>query len=78
VGLIAHGEIPLGGRTEQGLQVIAAAQHVDPGDQQGPLAERVAGARRLDLIARQDVEREAELERQLILPLLDKAARCDD
>ena len=42
------------------------------------LGERVAGARRLDLIAGEDLEVEPELIAELVLPLLDEAARGDD
>ncbi len=42
------------------------------------LDERIAGERRLDLVAGQDVEAEAELLGHFVLPLLDQAARRDD
>ena len=42
------------------------------------LDERIAGERRLDLVARQDVEAETEFLGQLVLPLLDQTAGRDD
>ena len=53
-------------------------QLVEPGDQQGLLGERVAAARGLDHVLGEDLEVQAELLPQLVLPLLDQAARGDD
>ena len=51
---------------------------VEPGDQQRLLPERVAAARGLDHLLGEDLEVEAELLPQLVLPLLDQAAGRDD
>ena len=63
---------------ELGLQLVGARRHVEPNDQPIPLDERIAGERRLDLVARQDVELETEFLGHFVLPLLDEAARRDD
>jgi len=47
---------------------------VQAGDQAPPLLEGVAGAARLRHVAREDVELEAELPPELVLPLLDEAS----
>ncbi len=67
-----------GDALELRLKLVGARRHIEANDQPIALDERVAGERRLDLIARQDVEREAELLGQFVLPLLDEAARRDD
>jgi len=43
-----------------------------------PLRERIAAARGLDRLASQDVELKTEFEMQLVLPLIDEAARGND
>ena len=78
VRLVADGQIPRRCGFEPGLEVVVARQHVEPCDQARPVSERVAGRGDLDLLAAQDVEREVELVRQLVLPLLDQPARRDD
>lgn len=78
VSFVTDDKIPFTSSAKQRLQIIAAAQHVESRDQQCALAERVPGARHLYLIAGQDVEGEAEFDRQLILPLPDEASWWDD
>ena len=73
VGLVHHHQIPLGA-AEPGDQIVVSGQHVEPGDQPGPLGHRVAGARRLHHVPGEQIELEAELLAQLVLPLLHQAA----
>jgi hypothetical protein len=51
---------------------------VEPHDQPIVFDKRIAGDRRLDLIARQRVEARTELLGNLVLPLLDRVAGRDD
>ena len=60
------------------LKLVGTRRHVEADDQPTALGERVPGDRSLDLVAGQDVEREAELLGHFVLPLLDEAARRDD
>ena len=75
--LVDDDEVPVGG-LQLGLQLLVARQVVEAGDQQRLLGERVAAARGLDHVPGQDLEVERELLPQLVLPLLDQAARGDD
>lgn len=50
---------------------------IKSGNEQGPLAERIAAASGLDHVPCQDLEIKAELLPQLVLPLLHQAARRD-
>ena len=74
---VADHEVPLARGQELGLKILVAAEHVEAGDPEPGLVEGVAGAARLDAIARQDREFEVEFLRQLVLPLLDQVARRD-
>src|SRR6516165_64935 len=51
---------------------------IETRDQQVLLGERVSAARRLDHVPGEDPEVQRELLPQLVLPLLDEAARGDD
>ena len=78
VRLVTDDQIPRRRGFEPGLEVVVARQHVEARDEARPVRERVAGRGGLDLLAAQDVEREVELVRQLVLPLLHQAAGRDD
>jgi hypothetical protein len=77
VGLIDDDEIPVR-LLELRLQVFAPRKLVHARDDEVSLGERVARARRLDRVAGDDVKLESELERELVLPLLDEAPRRND
>ena len=77
VGLVGHDQVPVG-RLELGLELLVPREVVESGDEERLLTEWVASARRLDHVFGQDLEAEAELLPQLVLPLLDEAARGDD
>ena len=80
VRLVAHHQIPFLRRFEAVPEVIAPAQHVEPGDQVVALGEGIAARarRRRDPLPGQEVEGEVELRGQLVLPLLHQAAGGDD
>src|SRR5262249_20650583 len=77
VRLIDNDQIPVRS-LKLGLQIRVARQVIQPGDEQGLLSERIATARSLDHVLGQDLEIKRELSPQLVLPLLDQAARSDD
>jgi hypothetical protein len=66
------------GTTLFAAATLACVRHVETHDEPAALDERVPRDGRFDLLARDDVEGQVELILQLILPLLDKVARCDD
>src|SRR5690606_27128780 len=74
----ADDQVPVGRGLQLCLQLIRTRRHVEPEDQSMSLDEGVSGNRRLDLIAREDVEAKAELLCKLVLPLLDETARRND
>ncbi len=78
MSFVADNQVPIGRRLELRLQLVRSGGHVETDDQAVAFNERVARERRLDLIARQDVEREAEFFGHLVLPLLHETARRDD
>ena len=61
VRLVAHNEVPAaaGGR-EFCLHLLVAAQLVEPGEDQVVLDKPIAGARRLQLVVGQDLERQVK------------------
>ena len=59
------------------VDVLVAGQLVQPRDGQIGFEEPVAGARRLQLVVGQDVEREVEAAVELVLPLFDQASGAD-
>ena len=72
-------EIPAAvGRLELLLHVLVARELVEPGDDEVGLQEPVAGARGLELVVGEDLERQVEAAVELVLPLLGQAARADD
>ena len=77
VGLIDYDEIPVG-HLELGQQLFVAGHLIEPDDQPVPVLERIARPGGLDHLAGEDVELEAELVEQLVLPLLHEAAWRDD
>ena len=77
VRFVADHEVPLARGEELGLEVLVAAQHVETGDPEAGFVERIAGAARLDPVARQDSEFEVELLVEFVLPLLDQVAGRD-
>ncbi len=77
VRFVADDEVPFARGEELGLEVLVAAQHVEPRDPEARLVEGIAGAARLDPVAREDREVEVELLGQLVLPLLDQVAGRD-
>ena len=70
VRLVAHHQVPLRGLLQPGLQLLIPGEHVHPGDQQGPLLERVAQPRGVDQVAGEQLELQLELLLELVLPLL--------
>ena len=58
--------------------LIVARELVEPGDDQGRLAEPVAGTGGLQAVVGQDLEGQVEAPVELILPLLGQAAGADD
>ena len=79
VRLVAHDEVPAAiRRLELVLDILVAGELVEPGDGEAGFEEPVAGARRLKLVVRQDVERQMEPAVKLVLPLLGEAAGADD
>ena len=58
VGLVDDDEVPVGD-AELGLELLAAGELVEAGDEEVALLERVAGAGGLDHVAAEDVEVEA-------------------
>ncbi|MNZ54650.1 hypothetical protein D3C78_725570 [compost metagenome] len=74
VGFVDDDQIPLG-VLQLLLVVLAARQLVKTSDQQVSLFEVVAGGALLLLLAAEDLEFDAELLQQLILPLLGQRAR---
>ena len=74
VRLITDHQIPLARGEQLRLEVLVSAQHVETGDPEPGLIERIAAPARLDAIAGQDGEIEVELLGQLVLPLLDQVA----
>ena len=79
MSLVADHEVPATvRRAELGLHVLVARELVEPGDGEIVLQEPIAGARSLQLVVGDNFERQLELSRQLVLPLLDQAAGADD
>ena len=60
------------------LHVLVARELVEPGDDEVGFQEPVAGARGLELVVGQDLERQVEAAVELVLPLLGEAAGADD
>ena len=79
VRLVADDEIPAAvRRLELLLHVLVARELVETGDDQVGFEEPVAGARGLELVVGEDLERQVEAAVELVLPLLGQAARADD
>ena len=79
VGLVADDQVPATiRRGELLLQVLVAGQLVQARDDQVVLEEPVSGARGLELVVREDLERELEAGPQFVLPLLREAPGADD
>ena len=77
--LVAHNEVPAAIRCLQLLlDILVAGELVEPGDGEVGFQEPVAGARRFELVVRQDVERQMEPAVKLVLPLLGETAGTDD
>ena len=72
VGLVAHHEVPFVGVSDQVLEILPAAQHVESGDQPGMLGEGVTGSRSAEQVPGKDREVEIELLPEFVLPLLDE------
>ncbi len=77
VGLVNDHEVPLR-LGKLGEQVLVASQLIHAGDQQWVLLERVGAEHRFAELRREDLEGEPELQVELVLPLVDEAARGDD
>ena len=77
VGLVDDDEIPLGLR-QLGLEDLVARELVHARDQQRVLLERRGAEHRLAELRGEDLEREPELQIQLVLPLVHQAAGDDD
>ena len=77
VGLVHDDEVPVG-VLQLGDDVVVPREVVEPGDHQVLLGERVPAAGALDRLARHDLEVQAELVREFVLPLLDQGTGADD
>ena len=77
VGLVDDDEIPCGLR-EVGLQLLVARELIHARDQQRVVLEGRRAEHGVPQSRREDLESEAELQVQLVLPLVDKAAGGDD
>jgi hypothetical protein len=77
VGLVNDDQVVFWGADQPFFEVFVAAEHVEAGDHERMIFEGVANGG-LDVLAGEDGEGEAELHAQLVLPLLDEVARCDD
>ena len=77
VSLVHDHQVPVR-HLNLGHQLLGPGQLVHPSDEQVLLSERVARARRLHRGTRHQLERQAELVPQLVLPLLDQAAGGDN
>ena len=77
MGLVHHDEVPVG-LLQLRLEILAPRELIEPGDEQVALLEHVPGVRSLGQVARQEIERQAELPVQLVLPLLDERAGAHD
>ena len=70
VGLVADHKIPAAVRRGQlGLDILVAAQLVEPGNDEIVLKEPVPGAGGLQFVVGEDLEREVKPAVQLVLPL---------
>ena len=78
MGLVANDEIPFRRGLELCFEFVGACRHVEPHDEAAAVDEGVARHRGLDDIPCQQIEGEAELLCQLVLPLLNEAARRHD
>lgn len=78
VRFVADDQIPFRRSGQLLLEVFVARQHIEPGDQPVAVVEDVARTRGLDHVPRQDVKLQRELLAQLVLPLFDQTAGCDD
>ena len=78
VGLVADHQIPLRGGLQLLLDVLIPGELVHAGDQVVLVVERVGGAGGLDHVAGENLEVQAELLVQLVLPLLGERAGRDD
>lgn len=76
-GKIDDDQVPLG-FLELDLEFLVAGELVHAGDQQGIGVEDIEVDVGVDELICQQVEAQAELEEELVLPLLDQAARGDD
>src|SRR3954454_23111914 len=76
MGLVDDHEIPLG-LGELGQQHLVARDLIHPRDQKRMLLERRRPEHRLAELWREDLEREPELQIQLVLPLVDQTTRRD-
>ena len=77
VRLVDDHEVPLGLR-KLGLQVLVARELIHARDEQRVLLERRRPEHGLAELRREDLEREPELQVQLVLPLVDETAGRDD
>ena len=79
VRLVAHDEVPAAIRRLQLLlDILVAGELVEPGNDEVGFQEPVAGARRFELVVRQNFEGQLEPAVELILPLLRETTGTDD
>ena len=77
VGFVADDEVPVG-LFELLLEVLVAAELVEPADDEVVFLEPVAGPRRLQLVVGHDFEGQMEAAVHFILPLFGEVAGADD
>ena len=77
VSLVDNDQVPLA-VPETFDEIVVSGQMVEPSDEKIVLREGVGRPRSLDQIARKDLEREAQLVREFVLPLRNQATRRDD
>lgn len=78
VGFIANDQIPIAGSFEFSFQLVRSGRHIEAQDQPILLDERVPCNGGFDLIAREEIEMQAEFLGHFLLPLFDKATGRND
>lgn len=77
--LVAHDEVPATvGNGQFRLYILVPAELIEPGDDEVVLHKPVTGARGLQFVIGEDLERQMEPPVELVLPLLGEAPRAHD
>ena len=79
VRLVAHDKVPAAVRRLQLLlDILVAGELVEAGDDEVGLQEPIAGARRFELVVRENLEGQLKAAVELVLPLFRETAGTDD